>query len=889
MKIFLNILILNLVCINSWANAQTGPPKSIKSVEFEVMKVYGLNSEYAEFSPVRFQSEIVFASDRIYDFNSIGEDNWSKTKHINLFSAELKMETKDSVVFSEIKLFDDNFLDDDHSGPICFTQDGKKAIYSKVTHRKQKLFGAHLVRPQLYETNLVDGKWSGMEKLSFVKESNTYGHPSISGDGKTLYYVSDEFGGKGGKDLFVVSWENGEWSEPVALNILNSVGDELFPSIQGDKLYFSSNGLGGEGGLDLFVTELKDGNWTAPVNLGSTINSTFDDFGIVLNPNKETGFFSSNRDSGAGEDDIYFFNRIETLTVEDNSMAGQFTYRYLEGSPSKMEVLLVDEDGNIVDRTTTKEDGTFKFRNLVPGQKYLVRKGESGEDVELQIYGKDASAFLLSNDDGEFVYRKLSPNKRGTLSLMDLNDLDEDGLGELNGQLVYTKLQNSSPASIEVYLVDEDGNIVETTTTDKNGNFKFEKLSASNNYSIKTAALDQDAELYVYNKKDLITAVLAANTNGEFVYRKLDGTTTGLELLNVAEDELVFRDKMMYLSGEFKYRSLDEVMRLVEYEIFDKDGVLIMNSVSDDKGFFRHTSLRDMETMKFKIDGVKYTDDVDLILKDKNKLFIIRLDKDKEGYFVYEKLKNSSGSLQISESEMVALLKKDGLSGFFEYENLESTAQFLEYELYDEDGNLLKAAKTNKDGYFSHPDLAKNGNYKFKMLNGTANRLRVLASDEDDRLILLNRDDNDVFVYERLNNSMANINVSNIEDEEMKFAIANGKSMDNLYYDNNEYKLTSNAKKQLETVISKMKQDPNINIAVISHTSSVGSDSYNVKLSEKRMEAVIEYMISKGISSSKINGKYFGDKELVIDCNTKECTEDEEAKNRRTELRFITE
>ena len=104
MKIFLNILILNLVCMNSWANAQTGPPKGVKNVEFEVMKVYGLNSEYAEFSPVRFQSEIVFASDRIYDFNSIGEDNWSKTKHINFCELMMGQYLKDNKKTSVTKI-----------------------------------------------------------------------------------------------------------------------------------------------------------------------------------------------------------------------------------------------------------------------------------------------------------------------------------------------------------------------------------------------------------------------------------------------------------------------------------------------------------------------------------------------------------------------------------------------------------------------------------------------------------------------------------------------------------------------------------------------------------------------------------------------------------------
>lgn len=871
--------------------SQKPPVKNVsnKTIEYEIFKVYGLNSEYAEFSPVMYKSDFIFASDRQYDFNIIGEDNWSNVKHVNIFKAEIKNNTSDSVVFAKVKLFDNVFIDDDHSGPICFSQDGNTAIYTKITYRKQKLFKGNAPRPQLYQTTLKDGKWEDPEKLSFVKVTNTYGHPSLSADGKRLYFVSDEFGGKGGKDIFVSEMTASGWGTPKSINSINTKGDELFPTIVGDELYFSTNGRGGEGGLDLFVTYLEDGKWTEPKNLGNTINSPFDEFGMIFNVNRMSGYFSSNREMGNGEDDIYYFNKIEKVTVEDNSISGQFTYRYLnDENPVGLEVMLLDEDGNLVGTTTTNADGSFNFKNLKSDERYTIKVGEDGEEVELTLFGQGADAFLLANDEGKFVYRKLSSDKVGTLALMDEEDIDPvTREGSVSGQFVYTKLKGDYPAGIEVFLMDEDGNIVRRTTTDANGNFNFQKLSADENYRIKSGELSEDVELYIYNKNDMVSATLAANADGYFVYRKLDADGKGnLETLTLDEESLTFPDNVMMLSGEFRYRELDEVLSNIAYEIYDEDYNLLIKSKADENAFFRHFALPSKETLIFKVDGDQYKDDMDLIVLDRNKEIVIRLDKNDEGYFIYQKLKDENAGL-VTEDELLTMLKKKGIAGQFLYQKLNEKAGGLEYEIYDEAGILIRKGKTDENGVFNEPELAKDGKYQFKLLSSDENVMLKYWDEEQGELVLLNKMTNGFFAYDYLKEDDTALNVGSEIDNNMSVRYKNGELFSTLIYAHNIYKLSSNNKRKIDELASFMKKNPNAKIVVSSHASKEGTDEYNKKLSERRMLEVVEYLVEAGVSEDRFKGQTFGEDNPFIDCKVKKCSEEDLRQNRRTEISVI--
>ena len=135
--------------------------------------------------------------------------------------------------------------------------------------------------------------------------------PSISADGRTLYFVSNRKGGFGGYDIWKSNLTEKGWSEPENLGPnINTAFDEQSPFIHADDstLYFCSNGWPGLGGMDLFVSRLgKDGKWQKPTNLGYPINSSGDENGLTTTANGNYAFFASNKLNGYGGFDIYTF------------------------------------------------------------------------------------------------------------------------------------------------------------------------------------------------------------------------------------------------------------------------------------------------------------------------------------------------------------------------------------------------------------------------------------------------------------------------------------------------------------------------------------------------------------------------------------------------------
>ena len=178
---------------------------------------------------------------------------------------------------------------------------------------------------KIYEARKVGKGWEmNPEPLDFCKDGGgqkwNYGHPVLADNDKTMYFASDRPGGYGDttglektKDLWMVTYvrRGRTWSEPVNLGpSINTEDNEMFPYVHSDgSLYFASDGHPGIGGLDIFET-VKNGDgptdWNVPRNMKSPINSEGDDFGIIMEPTKEHGYFTSNRKKN--QDDIYEFN-----------------------------------------------------------------------------------------------------------------------------------------------------------------------------------------------------------------------------------------------------------------------------------------------------------------------------------------------------------------------------------------------------------------------------------------------------------------------------------------------------------------------------------------------------------------------------------------------------
>lgn len=171
----------------------------------------------------------------------------------------------------------------------------------KLTSEQDKI-----MKQGIYFSEIKDGNWINNKAFQYNNNEYDVAHPALSVDGNNLYFASNKPGGKGGMDIYRTTKTGGSWSEPINMTDWNTEGDEMFPSITNEGIiYFSSNGLSGEGGLDIFrVGKIEDGQYKKPLNMGTPINSAYDDFSITNGKTTEWGYFTSNRPGGKGQDDF---------------------------------------------------------------------------------------------------------------------------------------------------------------------------------------------------------------------------------------------------------------------------------------------------------------------------------------------------------------------------------------------------------------------------------------------------------------------------------------------------------------------------------------------------------------------------------------------------------
>ncbi len=123
----------------------------------------------------------------------------------------------------------------------------------------------------------------------------------------TLYFfASDREGGFGGWDLYLSYKEGTNWTKPINLGpAVNTPGDEITPYFDGLNLYFASDYHLGFGGFDVFMAEQGEGRWLKSTNLGQPVNSSTDDYGMIMDSYRNFGYMVSNRSGGKGLEDIY--------------------------------------------------------------------------------------------------------------------------------------------------------------------------------------------------------------------------------------------------------------------------------------------------------------------------------------------------------------------------------------------------------------------------------------------------------------------------------------------------------------------------------------------------------------------------------------------------------
>ena len=317
---------------------------------YVVKRMDKFNSRRGEFSPMLLGPDY----DQLYFASSRSKDKDQKISAItgqnnNNFYVIKKDEQGNWLQPEELE---DEVNTEFDEGTPSFTPDGNTMYYTYCTQAPEGDRTA-----EIYMSSRSSAKWGKGSKVEILKDSVTaLAHPSVSPDGRWLYFVSDAVGGQGGKDIFRARINGNDFGPMENLGPeINTEGDELFPYVRDSvTLYFASNGHPGMGGLDIFRATLDSTEHWHVENMRSPINSNGDDFGITFEGVHERGFFSSNRNDARGYDHLYSFE-LQVVTVKIEGIVFDVDEVPIEGAT----VRIVGRDG-LNAKVLTMKNGEYE-------------------------------------------------------------------------------------------------------------------------------------------------------------------------------------------------------------------------------------------------------------------------------------------------------------------------------------------------------------------------------------------------------------------------------------------------------------------------------------------------------------------------------------------------
>jgi outer membrane protein OmpA-like peptidoglycan-associated protein/tetratricopeptide (TPR) repeat protein len=315
------------------------------------VKPIDINSDKSDFGAFLMDNTIYFTSAR----NSNSKIySWTKEPFLDIYKANLN---EDGTISNILLLKEINSKY--HDGSVSISQDGSTMYFTSDSFRensfeKDKASKLKLGRNNIFSAKFVNGKWDEITSLPFNSKDYSTGNPSISKDGKTLYFSSNRPGSIGGVDIWKVAIsESGSYGTPENLGKnVNTEGNESFPFITSDNvLYFSSDGKQGLGAMDVYKIDLTKNSEAK--NLGKPVNSEKDDFAFTINENKNIGFVASNRN---GNDDI--FKLIPVCNYEVNAIV---TNANSGAIIAEANVSILDDKNNIISTIKSNNKGEVSY------------------------------------------------------------------------------------------------------------------------------------------------------------------------------------------------------------------------------------------------------------------------------------------------------------------------------------------------------------------------------------------------------------------------------------------------------------------------------------------------------------------------------------------------
>lgn len=481
-----NIFVLVFICFGlSLLLAQ--PPKSYDTYgqqpgsDVRVFNSNRINTSDLEFSPSIYENGLVYVSR--YENGPI--DPKTGETYYELFYAELApngMPTKPSSFSTEINSAY-------HEGPVSFNRSGDLIFFSRTnTHNGvRRSDGKGRSQLKIYQASRGLFDWENVQELPFNSDDYSCMHPALSPNQEKLFFASNMPGSYGGMDLYFVEWKNGRWSNPINLGPeINTTKNEAFPFYhESGILFFSSDGHKGEGGLDLFMIDISARQWETVLNLGAPFNSPQDDLGLVILPNGHSGYFSSSRSGGFGQDDIYMFQ----------------TDKGIQGIKPQ---IVLDDIVRVVDKTTSRRVIGSSLRLFELNKEGLI-DDKSAYDMEL----------VPNSRTGELVMKMIRKKADNLGEPTAVSDRAGETILQLSPNKKYLLI-----ASKEDYFTYE----LEFSTTKEGASKPLEILLEPTNCILLSGTIKSDrfqipipnVSIKLHNKCDGTTSIYRSNIMGNY-------------------------------------------------------------------------------------------------------------------------------------------------------------------------------------------------------------------------------------------------------------------------------------------------------------------------------------------------------------------------------------
>ncbi len=323
-----------------------------------------------------------------------------------------------------------------------------------------------------------------------------------------------------------------------------------------------------------------------------------------------------------------------------------------------------------------------------------------------------------------------------------------------------------------------------------------------------------------------------------------------------------------------------------EVQLLSEDGALLQKAVIDAYGKFTFKHIKGQEAYRIEVSDAKLPNGSRLQLFDTaDKLIIDVTSREDRGfsfmlltpedYFIEKIVNDDTSILSVDIFGKVADESSDNLAG-------------LKIVLLDSLGDVIGNTYTNADGNFVFESVRPNDSYVIKTDVLNVNSVIHIVDNEGTVINSIQPNESNEFVYVRLTSNDKVITLTNELQQRVRISDKDKFDIGHIYFGLDAFEIDDQGEQSLARLITILKGNPHVHVDMSGHTDSKGSDAYNLKLSQFRIDAVIRFLVSGGVDKSRLTGTGYGERKLLNQCKDDvECSEEEHAKNRRTEFRLF--